>query len=147
MSPTLAYLETNKTHVLILSSSSTYAPHPHACPPALSRLTFTSQSTQTSFKKKKIMYLSVPGLSCSARDSRSSLWHANSQLWHVGSSSLTRDGTRPSALGACSLSHWTSLSHREVPNPKLLRLLSQKPNEFCVTKPKGHFSVLILWSS
>ena len=36
----------------------------------------------------------------------------NSKLRHVGSSSLTRDGTRLPALGAQSLSHWTT---REIP--------------------------------
>ena len=54
MSPTLAYLKTNKTHVLILSSSSICAPHPHACPPALSHLTFTSQYTQNFFFQKNL---------------------------------------------------------------------------------------------
>ena len=29
-------------------------------------------------------------------------------LWHVGSSSLTRDGPRPPALGMRNLSHWTT---------------------------------------
>ena len=29
-----------------------------------------------------------------------SLWHANSQLWHVGSSSLTRDGIRDPCIGS-----------------------------------------------
>ena len=36
------------------------------------------------------IYLAAPGLSCAIRDLQSLLWHANSQLWHVGSSSLTR---------------------------------------------------------
>ena len=35
-----------------------------------------------------------------------------SQLWHVGSSSLTRAGTLAPALGAWSVSHWMT---REVP--------------------------------
>ena len=44
------------------------------------------------------------GLRCSTPDPWSS-------LWHVGSSSLTRDQTMAPALGAESLSHWTT---REV---------------------------------
>ena len=47
----------------------------------------------------KNIYLAVLGLSCGTRDL---------YLQHVGSSSLTR----PPALGAQSLSHWTT---REVP--------------------------------
>ena len=46
------------------------------------------------------IYLAVPGL-C--------LWHI---LWHVGSSSLTRDRTQAPALGVWSLKCWTM---REVP--------------------------------
>ena len=38
--------------------------------------------------------------------------HANSWLWHVGSSSLTRDQPRPLVWGVQSLSHWTN---KEVP--------------------------------
>ena len=46
---------------------------------------------------------------CSMRDLQ--LQHTNSQLWHVGSISQTRDQTRSPALGAWSLSQWTT---REV---------------------------------
>ena len=49
--------------------------------------------------------------SCGAQDLWSSFWHANSQLCQVGSSSLTRDRTRPPAVEAQSLSHWIT---REV---------------------------------
>ena len=50
-------------------------------------------------------------LHCSTQDILAAA-HENSKLRHVGSSSLTRDGTRLPALGAQSLSHWTT---REVP--------------------------------
>ena len=50
----------------------------------------------------------MPGLSCSIWESSPA--NSNSELWHVGSSSLTTDQTW--ALGTCSLHHWTS---REVP--------------------------------
>ena len=63
--------------------------------------------------------------------SKSWLQHANSWLLHVGSSSLTRGQAQAPALGAQSLSHWTTreapvcisrqiLNHwatREVPTP------------------------------
>ena len=41
-----------------------------------------------------------------------SSYSAQAYLWHVGSSSLTRDRTWAPALGAWSLSHWTT---RQVP--------------------------------
>ena len=41
-----------------------------------------------------------------------SLWHVNSQLWHLGSSPLTRITPGPSALRELSFSLWTI---REVP--------------------------------
>ena len=56
----------------------------------------------SSFKKKT--YLSALRLSCITPGLQFS-------LRHVGSTSMTRDQTRPSALGAWSLSHWTT---REV---------------------------------
>ena len=49
------------------------------------------------------IYLATPGLSCGFGDI---------YLQHVGSSSLTRHQTHAPALGAWSLSHWTT---REVP--------------------------------
>ena len=49
------------------------------------------------------IYLDTSGLSCTQ----------DLQLQHMGSSSLTRNQTGPPALGAWSLSHWTT---REVPS-------------------------------
>ena len=46
------------------------------------------------------MCLAVPDLHCGIRDL--SLWHANSQLQHVGSSSLNRDPAQPSVWGVWS---------------------------------------------
>ena len=51
----------------------------------------------------------VFNLCCSVQDLQ--LRRVGSQLWRVGSSSLTRDGTWALALGVRSLSHWTT---REV---------------------------------
>ena len=48
---------------------------------------------------KIFIHLAAPGLSCGMQDL---------QLQHVGSSSLTRDGTQPAALGVQSLSHRTT---------------------------------------
>ena len=59
------------------------------------------------------IYFAAPGLIFCTR----SLW---SSLRHAGSSSLMRDRTWPPALGAWSLSHWTT---REIPPPGLLSLL------------------------
>ena len=47
----------------------------------------------TSVSSFYYIYLAVPGLICSMQDLWSSLWHPNSQLHHVGSSSPTRDRT------------------------------------------------------
>ena len=44
------------------------------------------------------IYLAVPGHSCSMQDLY--LRHANSLLWHVGSSSLTRDQTQAPSIGS-----------------------------------------------
>ena len=55
---------------------------------------YTSKATIEFF-----FYLTVPGLCCGMQDL---------QLWHVGSSSLTRDQTWAPALGAKSFSHWTT---------------------------------------
>ena len=56
------------------------------------------------------IYLAALGLSCNIHDLQ--LLHVNSQMQHVGSRSLTTDRTQASpALGAQSLSHWTT---REV---------------------------------
>ena len=54
-----------------------------------------------------LIYLTEPSLSCGTRDLRSS-------LWHVESITVPWPGMepRPSALGARSLTHWTT---REVP--------------------------------
>ena len=41
-------------------------------------------------------------------------------LRHVGSSSLTRDGAWPPALGAQSLNHWTT---REVPGKCMFKCI------------------------
>ena len=43
------------------------------------------------------IYLAALGLPCGTRNFQ--LWHANPQLWHVGSSSLTRDQTQASCIG------------------------------------------------
>ena len=51
------------------------------------------------------IYLAVLGLSRGT-------WGVRSSLWHVGSSSLTRDQTWAPALGVQSISHWIP---REVP--------------------------------
>ena len=59
-------------------------------------------------KKKVFIYLAALGLSCSMWD----IW-----LSYVGPSSLTRNQSRPLALGAWNLSHWTN---REVPSLSLL---------------------------
>ena len=56
------------------------------------------------------------GLRCSTLDPWSS-------LWHVGSSSLTRDQTMAPALGAESLSHWTT---REVLVTVTFKVFSNK---------------------
>ena len=55
------------------------------------------------------IHLAVPGLICSVWDI--SLWHGNSSLQHMGSSSRPGMDSAP-ALGLWSLSHWTP---REVP--------------------------------
>ena len=44
---------------------------------------------------------------------------AGAPLWHMGSSSVTRDQTGAPALGAWSLSHWTT---RKVTNQKHFEL-------------------------
>ena len=49
------------------------------------------------------IYLAVLGLICSTWDLQLwhlQLWHVNSQLQHVGSSSLTRDGTWAPGIGS-----------------------------------------------
>jgi len=59
------------------------------------------------------MYLAVPGLSCSTWDLQSSLWHLESLV--VACGILFPDwgsNLGLSAMGALSLSHWTT---REVP--------------------------------
>lgn len=50
-------------------------------------------------------YLAVPDLGCS-------MWDLPSSLWHVESSSLTRDQTWAPCVGSRVLSHWTA---RQVP--------------------------------
>ena len=52
------------------------------------------------------------------------LWHANSQLQHMESSSLTRDGTWAPVLGARSLSHWTT---REAPSSRAWKKILAYP--------------------
>ena len=44
------------------------------------------------------IYLAVPGLSCSMQNLQ--LQHVNSELWHVGSSSRTRDPTQAPCIGS-----------------------------------------------
>ena len=44
------------------------------------------------------IYLALLGLSCSMGDLQ--LWYVNSQLQHVGSSSLIRDGTWAPGIGS-----------------------------------------------
>ena len=60
-------------------------------------------SSPKSFLKYLLIYLAVLGLSCSTQ---------GLQLQYVGLNSLASDRTWASALGAKSLSHWTT---REVP--------------------------------
>ena len=54
-----------------------------------------------------IIYLAVPSLRCGTQDLQSSLWHERSffffssfQLWHVGSSSLSRDQVQAPCIGS-----------------------------------------------
>ena len=49
---------------------------------------------------------------------------AGASLWHMGSSSMTREQTGAPALGAWSLSHWTT---RKVTNQKHFELYSPLP--------------------
>ena len=51
------------------------------------------------------------------------LWHANTYLWHVRSSSLTRDQSRASCIGSWSLSHRTT---REVSSLTLSLAVTSK---------------------
>ena len=46
------------------------------------------------------MHLAVLGLSCSMQDLQFLLQQAGSQLWHVGSSSLSRDPTLAPCIGS-----------------------------------------------
>ena len=64
------------------------------------------------FFVKIFIYLAVPGLNCSMQDLL---------LQHVRSSSLTRDWTQAPALGAQSLSHWTT---KEVPHLYFCQIFS-----------------------
>ena len=68
---------------------------------------FTSPLYSFYFFFKVFIYLTVLGLSCSVWDP---------QVWHVGFSSPTENQTITPfpALGAQSLSHWTT---REIPSP------------------------------
>ena len=66
----------------------------------------------TSVSSFYYIYLAVPGLICGMQNLWSSLWHANSQFHHVGSSFPTRDRTWVPCIGSTSLSHWTT---RKVP--------------------------------
>ena len=75
---------------------------------------------------KEIIYLTEPYLSCGTQDLQSSLQHMGSFsfdrqvlscTWHSRSSSLIKPG--PPALGAWSLSHWTT---RKVPKVYLFLL-------------------------
>lgn len=68
---------------------------------ALPVLTFLSKSIS--------FYVAAPGLRCGAWHPLSSWWRARSLV--VGPSSLARDEPVPRALGAWTLSHWTT---REV---------------------------------
>ena len=54
------------------------------------------------------IYLAAQGLNCSMQDLDLHWGMQDSWLWHAASSSPTRDGTRPPALGAQSLSCWTA---------------------------------------
>ena len=64
------------------------------------------------------------------------LWHVNSQLCYVASSSLTRDQTQGWWGGAYSLSHWTT---REVPqSSSLCRGYSQLPGGKRSTLSRGN---------
>ena len=60
----------------------------------------------------KNIYLAAPGLICGTQ--------------HVGSGSLTKDQTRPSALGAQSLSRWTT---REFPPLFFLKSQTLMPGD------------------
>ena len=60
-------------------------------------------------------FLAVPGLSCNMQDLQ--LWHANSQLWHVGSNSLTRDRTWAPCIGSAESQ---PLDHQGSPRIKVL---------------------------
>ena len=60
-------------------------------------------------------------------------------LWHVGSSSLTRDQTQPPALEAQSLSHWTT---REVPQEHFKHSIQEGKNNSAWRAGDGEFSAL-----
>ena len=57
---------------------------------------------------KKNSYLALLGLSCGTQDLDLCCGMQVLLLWHVGTSSLTRDKTQSPALATWSLSHWTT---------------------------------------
>ena len=71
--------------------------------------------------ERLFLSLAAPDLSCGLQDLRCSTWA--SWLRHAGYSSLTRDGTWTPALGARSLTHWTTGKSGDPFNSGSLHLL------------------------
>ena len=64
------------------------------------------------------IYLTRPSLSCSTQDPQAPLWQ-EPQLWHGGSSSLTRDGTQAPCIGSTESQ---PLDHQGIPPCAHLKL-------------------------